>query len=160
MRRQFHPSCVPVSADEWTWPTFAQSIQYHVATKNAHDGGLCGFLTILVMLICIRFNYYNPKDVADMITPYLNKDKLINKLIYWYGDLIKTFGNQDKFIEKIMPLSTEYVCRVFNPSTRRLCRRNSCANGPAKCMCWQHRALVMNNKAKHKRCGTEQVACS
>ena len=163
MRRQFHPRCTPVNSRFWTWPRTDQSLQFHVEKhiKNTSkdEGGLCGILSILVMLTCIRFNYYNPKDVADMMVSCLTKRTLINELISWYED-IRTTNDREKFIEKIMPISTENICRAFSPSTGRLCKRPSCTIGPARCMCWQHRALIMNCNANSKKCGTKQASCT
>ena len=117
---------------------------------------MCAILCLLVMLCCMRFQYYNPKDMADFITVPLRNNMTMNSVISWYMRLRES-QTPAEMRELILPDCDS--CKAFSFAKGGLCSRGSCRNGATKCLCWQHRFLILNRQAPNKRCATAQHNC-
>lgn len=159
-KHQFHPDFTPVPPKLCFPRLQSQSLQSKVETiMDASEHGVCGILSTLVMICCIRFGYNNPLDVANMIIPNMsNESKQIgNKLISWYSQ-ISTIDNDALFAKLVFPPSEEGRCSVYSSLSNRICSRGSCRNNGN--LCWQHRHIIMNRMAPNKKCATAQSSCS
>lgn len=178
-RRQFHPDYTNLPAHLCRPLANEQSLQDELqAVMHSDERGMCGILTILVQVVCARFNYYNPMHVSRILKRYMaghggagitpaervRRNQLANQLISWYMRLIQYRNDTTRFQTLIFRNASNGLCRVFSPSTRRLCRRRVCgqAHGAGindRCMCWQHRGLIRNRDGPNRRCTTPQAPC-
>ena len=159
-QRQFHPQYQPVALADCAWPTQNVSMQ-HLIQQHLHfdEHGMCGILSTIVIITCIRFNYFNPLHVARMMTQTMAQQgaHVANQMITWYDELIPKSG--DAYRLHAFPNSTADRCHAFSTGTRRLCSRRSCRQGPLRCFCWQHRWLGMNRSANGRGCAQPQAQC-
>lgn len=161
-RHQFHPAYTVMSEASCAPPTWSQSIQRRLqAHMHADELGICGILTIFVLVCCIRFNYLNPKHVANIIADYIDRPTyrpVANQLISWYDKIRRCNG--DAFRSRVFVTPSDGMCRVYGMSTRACCPRKSCNSSHGdRAMCWQHRYLVRNNKGNMK-CASPQQPCA
>lgn len=164
-RRQLHPKYenIYINIIRKGYKNINPSIQERVeAHMSSDEQGVCGIISLVVMLVCLRFNYLNPLDVSNIIADYItlpSKRTLANQLITWYDKLIKT--KDDKLLKHLFPPSTKGMCNVYIPDKKALCERPVCSDGsPVQCMCWQHRHLVINKKNADESCAARQKPCS
>ena len=161
-QREFYQGYTPVPVEQCTWLLHANSIQ-HLVQNNMHieEHGICGLMCILVMITCMRFNFYNPKVIADMLVPALSIQHC-GQLISWYDEILTRVQNNahvDTIISRLLPDSEELKCLAYSQGSGRLCSRGSCSAGTTHHFCWQHRYIVLNNKAGNRKCVTQQSAC-
>lgn len=158
---QFHPHFQLVPMNRCMWQNFNSSLQERIETLGlgVDEEGVCALLCILVIMTCTRFNYYNPLEVANMLAPVMIPDMTTNKLISWYDELLEGNMTTAQIRARAFPDSEERKCRAFCPSSRKLCSRGSCSNGGTRIFCWQHRFIVLNNRAADKKCATAQEQC-
>lgn len=172
-RHQFHPSFSCATEETCTWSRLADSTQERCigVISNVPHQGVCGLMCMVALAACVRFNFFNPKVLMDFMTPQLTVIANINRIIGWYEGILTQHWAPAKVQQRMLPSSTEQVCRVFSPSTGRLCSRKSCRVPPGgtheddyttRHMCWQHRFLNINRRASgpgSKTCASPQMGC-
>lgn len=158
---QFHPDFQLPPMNRCLWQNYNSSLQQRIQTLGlgVDEHGVCALLCILVIMTCTRFAYYNPLEVANMLEPAMITDMTTNKLISWYDELLEGNMTTEQIRERAFPDSEERKCVAFSPSSRKLCSRGSCSNGETQIFCWQHRFIVLNNRANNKKCATAQEQC-
>lgn len=166
-RRRFHPDYINLPASVCGWAQHNACIQRVIeAELHPDEHGVCGILCILVMLCCNRFNFYNPKAVADYIKHTLSERGTMNMFISWYTDLLDivrgynpaTNAHIAAYLLRLQMDEETVVkrrCGVYNNKTGRICSRTSCDT----CMCWQHRFLLTNKQGNTKRCKEVYSGC-
>lgn len=128
------PSLVAISS-----PTF--SIQKLFEQDSEDHDGLCGIVIALVLVCCIRFNYWNTQKMSHMILQAANtvqlKNDLMRKFIYWYMQIDHLGYDTDAIYESMnAPCKNENsICGVFLKTTNSLCKRNPYPHQ----LCWQHK---------------------
>jgi hypothetical protein len=166
-RRQFHPDYVNTPATVCGWAQQANSIQSSVEVNmDIDEHGVCGIICMLVILCCMRFNYYNPKHIADMIKNPLGGYSLINMLITWYDQLIHAPAAQ--VLSFILPHNQisdaqGVKCDVYNQKTAKMCSRRPCfraTSDPEGCFCWQHRHIHTNTSSTSRTCASANTGCA
>lgn len=161
---QMIPGCVPIPLDKTVPLLFANSLQEKFQQNlDADDKGVCGMLVLVVTMLCIRFQYYNPLHICQLMIqayPRANqRTEFTRKLISWY------FSFQDAVtIEAIadhIHKPSTIGCSTFSSHSGRLCSRPSCkGEGIFPVYCWQHRHIVKNTRSKSKKCSANQRSCS
>lgn len=164
MRVPILPGFKVVPPPSLAWGQREQSMQ-RVFESGAEDVGLigqCGILSQLVIMCCVRFCYWNPKDMADMIMLALptppDRINFVHVFITWYDDVSRPRLSATDFEEKVHPPSST-GCPCFSWRTGRLCTRPSCREGN-HIYCWQHRHMIRNPlQRQNKKCATSQLTC-
>jgi hypothetical protein len=159
-KHKFHADYNTPPISQMIWANLNDSLQSKVEVgMDIDDTGLCGILSLLVALICIRFNYYNPKHMADMISGSVSQHG--NQLITWYDHLREACLNNDsaKINRIVFRPSSDGYCSVFNSKTGNCCSRKVCRVGHCQYHCWQHRHIMMNCNANSKKCNATQKRC-
>lgn len=160
---QFHPQYDLVPVNRCGWNHNELSLQSGVEDiMHMDEQGLCGLLSLLVILCCIRFNYYNPLHLATILRDVLSNQQQLygNKLISWYDDLVGTPDNQ--VLSALYPERRNNglgLCYVYSRTTNTLCKRKACKEGQQKCLCWQHKFLNSNKPSGNKKCNAPQTQC-
>lgn len=160
---QMIPGCKPISLDQASPLLFKDSLQEQFQQDfEADDCGVCGILTLLIAMICIRFQYYNPLHICQLLIqayPQPNaREELIRQLISWYF-AFKNAQTAEQIEPHIHKPST-IGCSTFSSSSGKLCSRPSCRGlGVFPVYCWQHRHIVKNTQARGKKCTTRQLPC-
>lgn len=124
------------------------SIQPRFENVNEDHDGLCGILVAIVLVCCIRFDYWNTQKMSHMIlqaanTPQL-KNELMRKFIYWYME-IDHLGYDTGVIRELMNVpckNNDSICGVFMKDTNGLCRRRPNPKNNLHQYCWQHRKIL------------------
>lgn len=156
---QFHPRFAVANV---LTTTHAHTLQSKLqGVMFADDHGMCGILTLVMLMVSARFNLWNPTIVASILYPILSVGGRGNMLITWYDQLLHHYYANDrtKLNRCMLPPSAEGRCNVYSPSTGRLCSRKSCSNGPWHAMCWQHRWIVRNKASVSRKCVAPQAPC-
>lgn len=122
------------------------------AELDVDEQGVCGIMSLLVALCCIRFNYFNPNHMAAMLMEPVRRNA--NQVIGWYDSLVNARSRQE--INKLI-LPRVDMCAVFSARTRRLCTRKPC--GGSGTFCWQHRWIVLNAKRGGRKCSDVHIPC-
>jgi hypothetical protein len=159
--KQWAPGYRQVPITECQWAPTELSLQGRLKKiMHADEHGMCGILSLFTMLTCIRFNYNNPKHVADVLADIMTANpSTSNQLISWYNELAHT-NSDDRIQQLLFPESVEGMCRAYSPSSKKLCSRASCSASKTNSgHCWQHRYLIMNRNSKSQKCSSEQVKC-
>lgn len=171
-QRRLHPDYEPVAMQQCLWPLRADTLQQRVEVPLHHvDRGVCGILCMLVIICCIRFNYYNPRDMADMIADELVRPiagnnagaATIHKIIRWYVHLMNLRAHANIPVHLVFPSPSDHRCNTFSSWTGRVCSRTVCRQGTSanNCStCWQHRYLGFNCEAPNRRCATAHHQCN
>jgi REP element-mobilizing transposase RayT len=123
----------------------AFSIQKQFETVIGGLNGTCGLLVVLVLVCCMRFDYWNTQKMSHMILQAANtrllKHELMTKFIDWYME-VDEFEYEPEFIRAMMnipPKSEDSICGVFLKSNNKLCKRHPTSAGDLHQFCWQHR---------------------
>jgi hypothetical protein len=160
---QLHPQYAAVPL-EGMLPVLERDCLQERAQQRMHadEWGVCGVMCTLVALCCIRFNYYNPYDMAQLLGSCIPYKSRCNQLITWYEDLIRIHTTAG-ILQHILPAPSSSqvstTCSAFCTTTNKLCNRKPCRVGNKSCFCWQHRYLGINTNAPNRRCMTAQVPC-
>lgn len=160
-KHQFHAEFTCPTLTSQVWFNNTDSIQSVTEEHmDVDEQGLCGILLLIVLLTCIRFNYYNPKHIADMIKIEVKTNG--NSLITWYDHLREAIStnNTAKLQRLVYRTSSNGYCGVFNPKTGKICSRKVCKNGSCKYHCWQHRHIMLNCNSANKKCNANHVQCN
>jgi hypothetical protein len=158
-RRRFHPKYRNLTANMCAPALRADSLQRKVERRmHVEEQGVCGILTMLVMLCCVRHNFYNPKEVAALLIPVLSRAGVANQIITWYDAM--TNKNGAAFLDHVLPRSAQNKCSAHSTATRTLCSRKSCKDGDMRAFCWQHRYYGINRDAPSKKCSAPQAPCA
>ncbi|KAF6250488.1 hypothetical protein COO60DRAFT_1646880 [Scenedesmus sp. NREL 46B-D3] len=179
--RAFDPRYMPEPLHACFPPLRDGSLQRRVEGAFHHDEHPVGsLLCMLVMLCCMRFNYYNPKDVAHMLGDVLTqgthvqRDQRMQRLVAWFHHthtIPNLPANALAFWQRIMPMAAgaaapcSAVCLLRPP--HQVCKRAPCrvqATSFAGAFCWQHRYKVFNCSLAapapgDQRCGAPRMAC-
>ena len=158
-RRQFHPQYRNLAASSCAPALHVNSLQRRAELGiGKEEQGLCGVLTILVMVCCVRHNFYNPKKVADLLIPALSRPGVANQIISWY-DAMTGIVDVAAFRNHILPQSRQNKCNAHSTASRTLCSRRSCRDGDMRAFCWQHRYSGMNRNSDSKKCSAPHELC-
>lgn len=159
---QFHPRYDLIPVNQSTWATGDTNLQRSVQEiMHVDETGVCGILSLLVMLCCMRFDYINPFHMANILKPVLRDPTALygNKLIAWYDDLRRLPNGQ--LVSALYPacVNGPRQCSVYSKITSTLCKRKACRFGEQRCMCWQHKFQSMNKPSGNKKCNANHVQC-
>ena len=160
-RRRFHPNYRNLSKETLTPARHIHTLQRRMERwLDIEERGLCGILSFLVCLACIRFNYNNTRYMSWMIGNLLRRANKVKslQLIDWYSTIINT-NDPDALRELLFPAPSDEKCNTYSPSSRACCTRPACRQGSDGCTCWQHRYLVRNLDAQNGKCATAQALC-
>jgi hypothetical protein len=126
-----------------------ESLQNHFERHHPDQVGICGILCMLVLLGCVRFGYYNTREMSALIkaaTPTAESKKtLIRKAVSWYDDVDRVNRwDPVKLFEMCMKALPGSSCSVYSQASHKLCSRKACRQGLARQLCWQHKHLLQN----------------
>lgn len=161
---QMIPGCVPIPLDKTIPLLFENSLQEQFQQNlDVDDKGVCGVLVLVVTMLCIRFQYYNPLHISQlMIQAYprpSQRTELTRKLISWYFSF--QHGVTIEAIADHVHKPSTIGCSTFSGYSGRLCSRPSCnGEGIFPVYCWQHRHIVKNTRSKSKKCSADQRSCA
>ncbi len=150
-RKSFVNGFVPVSAEHLAEESDQNTLQRHFEVYNPDQTGTCGIIVALVLVCCLRFQYWDTKRMCRMIrqaanTPILKKE-LIRKFISWYVEIDEQDNyDADRIREKVLFCESQSkICGVFSKQSHNLCQRRPKKNNDRKYQyCWQHYEKLVN----------------
>lgn len=119
--------------------TTANSIQSHFEKLNPKQSGVCGILLVLVLLCCLRFDYWDTKSMSNLVKRAVEQreNEFIQKFISFYLD-INAHDYQRKYMfKKMLPPSSAQCC-VFNKTTHQLCSNQADELQEKRQYCLEH----------------------
>lgn len=161
--QQFVQGFSPVPLSEATFPNEPARLQTFMEKDVKNDlDGQCGVLCLLVLVCCLRFGYFHPRNMANIIKDALDTpNKRIDAargFVSWYTALQAAPDNDIGALAQVFaPAQATGGCEAYTQA-HRLCTRAACKQGLMRHqMCWQHRHIVVNPFAaggsKPKSCG-------
>lgn len=139
-----------VDASDIVEKRYQDSIQKHFEQHHPDQVGVCGVLVALVLVCCLRFDYWDTKRMASFICQAAattqEKKNLIRRFLSWYVD-IHDHNYEQAYIFEAMtaPSATNSRCGVYSTQTHSLCKRKTVSKeGEALQYCWQHMETLRN----------------
>jgi hypothetical protein len=123
-------------------------IQKHFESLNQHHTGTCGIIVALVLVSCLRFDYWDTFRMSRFLKQISNneedKKSLIQKFVSWYNRVHENNYNADLISDSLQNVTSvgQSVCGVFSTTNHSFCRRRAKDN---KQFCWQHEATMKNS---------------
>jgi hypothetical protein len=118
--------------------------------------GVCGLITILIVMLCRRFNYWHFPTVCmafmDAYPNTMSAALMMQALVHLYESKLMDLGgrtnhelslNAKKELFKTL-FPAGYYCGVYSESSGKLCKRTACTQGPVHAHCWQHRNIMQS----------------
>jgi hypothetical protein len=136
--------------------------QWFESAIDTEEHGTCGLMVVLVCWVCVRFQYFNPLKVAQLIkSSFPNvaaRSVFLLQFISWYRSVLNDINGNNVQPGKWFPETPNVRCHVILPTTGRLCSRAGCPppNSGVPCWCAQHRAVIGNLGSDDRRCNAPQ----
>lgn len=124
-----------------------ESLQTHYETINQHQTRTCGIMVVLVLICCLRFDYWDTFRMSRFLKQISRNDEdkksLIQKFVSWYttvhdNDYDRQFISDA--LQKI-PSVGHSVCGVYSTISNKICSRRTKDHQQ---FCWQHKSTMQN----------------
>lgn len=156
-QKAFIPDFSVVEADLLLEETYAECIQRVFEQVNNFNPGVCGILLFLVLVCCLRFDYWDTKRMCRFIQQATNLQADINegrndnynaaadlmhKLIFLFDYLYENQFDPDIIRQTFLdpPRVGKSLCGVFSSNTHTICKRKTENNEQ---YCWQHKQKLL-----------------
>ena len=144
------------------------SIQTYVEINMEDEQvGVCGLITIMIVMLCRRFNYWHVPTMCmafmDAYPNTMSAALMMQTLVYLYESKLMDLGgrtnhdltlNDKKELFKTL-FPAGYYCGVYSESSGKFCKRPACTQGPVHAHCWQHRNIMQSPYRQSKKCIAE-----
>ena len=134
-----------------------------LSVANAVPGGLCSPICFLILILCRRYAYEYPCQVANAVCVVLERkltttgalEAFRSNMVHWWKNM---YGGNHQRLEKRVGLRDPHPqapwhnrrCMVVSSRTGHPCQRPPCNR---YALCWQHRRYLINNRPRAgKKC--------
>lgn len=132
------------------WQHSHQRLQRRFEQEDLDHKGVCGVLTSLVALLCLRFGISNPKAVADLLAAtYTTGNTRRFMMMRFITFMEDNRGMASATLAPKLVPDTDGTCSVVSATSLKPCSRKTCMG---LCYCWQHNHILRNPYALSKKC--------
>lgn len=155
LKKALIPGFAPVPVRECAFRRPAESLQAHMECEEYR--GVCGVACSLLWTLCVRFEYYHLKNMAEMLLEAFPDRRAMVELTGKFVTLFRMPRAAD-ILSRVFPPTR--VCLCYVPETRDLCPKPSCAVASSqqkrrdahkfdiRTYCAKHRAIHVLNRTE------------
>jgi hypothetical protein len=139
-----------VSAETIAETYSERCIQQHFEQFHPGQNGTCGMLCAIILMCCLRFNYWNTKSMARIICKAIpteqQKKDVIQKFITWFLSFLENEDEPDVLTNMLTVNSVPgSKCAVFKDFSKTLCDNDPIpVNGQPGQYCTNHKNMLLN----------------